>query len=278
MAEGSARPESRSAEALAAYEELGSHLDQNDPRYQYTYMTSKFRSDYTLMDKVGVDGKYVLNVGCSFPVDELYYAHKVGRWVAVDLSPRSLEGAAEIVNRELHPDLARKFSFKVADATDLPFDDDTFDLSICMSTIDHLPSAEARRKAVEEMARTTKPGGHVVVTVPNRWDLPYAAGVRKMMRDKTLHYGYAYLFSPIEIRKIGERAGLKPIHFASCVAPPEVWIDGYPALIRWPAKGVFRLIEVAGYFGRRVGYAFEKPAFEKPPRTSNPATQNPPQG
>src|SRR5260370_23375467 len=130
MVETSAKPESRSEAAHSAYEELGTRLEEHDPRDQYTYMYSKLRSDYTLMEFVGVEGKSVLNVGCSFPVDELYYARKIGSWVAIDLSPQSLEGAEEILRRELHPDLAAKFSFKLADACDLPFEDGTFHVTV----------------------------------------------------------------------------------------------------------------------------------------------------
>jgi SAM-dependent methyltransferase len=220
------------------------------------------------MESVGVEGKSVLNVGCSFPVDELYYARKVGSWTAVDLSGPSLEKAEAILRRELHPDLAAKFTFRVADACDLPFDENTFDLSVSMSTVDHIPSAEARQRAVDEMARTTKPGGHVIVTVPNRWCLPYAAGVAKMTRNQTLHYGYVHLFSPVEIRRIGERAGLRPIVFASSIASPEVWLPGYPFFVRWPAKLAFGAVSLASRFGRRIGYAFEKPA---PPASGSPA-------
>src|SRR5215471_1680875 len=184
MAGTNTKPKSRSEAAHSAYEKLGERLEEHDARDQYTYMYSKFRSDYTLMEYVGVEGKSVLNVGCSFPVDELYYARKVGSWTAIDLSPQSLEAAEGILRRELHPDLAAKFSFKLADACDLPFEDGTFDVSVSMSTFDHIPSAEAREKAVDEMARTTKPGGHVIVTVANKWNLPYAAGIWKMMREK----------------------------------------------------------------------------------------------
>ena len=191
-------------------------------------MYSKMRSDYTLMEHAGVEGKKILNVGCSFPVDEIYYARKVEEWISVDISRESLLAAREIVDEELHPDLAGKFEFRYADATRLPFDDATFDLSISMSTFDHLPTPEARQGAVDEMARTTRSGGHVIVTVANWWCLPYAAGIWKMSRDKTLHYGYAYLFSPLEIRKIGRRAGLTPVRFASSISPPDVWLPGYP--------------------------------------------------
>jgi SAM-dependent methyltransferase len=214
--------------------------------------------DYALMERVGVNGKYVLNVGCSFPVDEIYYARKVGRWTAVDISPESLKMAEKILRRELHPDLASKFTFQYGDACRLPFGDETFDVSISMSTIDHLPTPYARQKAVEEMARTTRRGGHVIVTVPNWWNLPYAAGIWKMSREKTLHYGYVHLFSPAAIRKLARNAGLEPLYFASSVAPPSVWLPGYPALIRYPVRAAFGAIRLAGYVGRRIGYAFAK--------------------
>ena len=258
MAQTSASPKSSSEAALESYEKLGARMEEHDPRDQYTYMYSKLRSDYTLMEFVGVEGKSILNVGCSFPVDELYYARKIESWTAIDLSLQSIDGAERILRGELHPDLAAKFRFQQADACDLPFEDGTFDVTLSMSTLDQMPP-ESHQKAVDEMARTTKPGGHVIVTVANKWNPPYAAGIRKMTREKTLHYGYAYLFTPIEIRKIGECAGLRPVSFASSIAPPDVWLPGYPAIVRWPAELEFRLHRAAGYLGRRVGYAFEKP-------------------
>src|SRR5262245_3536386 len=248
MASDGAGSASRSDAALASYEKMGANFEQHDPREQYTYLTSKLRSDYTLMERVGVDGKSVLNVGCSFPIDEIYYARKIGTWVGIDLSPQSVDGARTILERELHPDLAKKFTFQVADACDLPFDDNTFDVSLNMSTIDHIPSPEARQKAVDEMARATKPGGYVILTGPNWWCLPYAAGIRKMLRENTLHYGYTTMFSPKQFQKMGRLAGLRPVSFASSISAPEVWLPGYPVFIRWPAKATFAAIRGMSYF------------------------------
>ncbi|MGE0679736.1 MAG: class I SAM-dependent methyltransferase [Candidatus Binatia bacterium] len=249
----------RPAAVLTAYEARAAHFNETDPRDQYTYLYSKMRCDYTLMERIGVDNKDVLNIGCSFPIDELYYARKVRRWTAVDISPASLRAAQAIVANELHPQLAAKFTFQYGDACALPFANDTFDLTLSMSTFDHLPSAAMRQKAVDEMARTTKSEGYVIVTVANWWCLPFAAGIWKMSREKTLPYGYAYLFSPPEIRRIGIQAGLIPQHFASSLAPPDVWLPGYPVLIRWPAHLLFQILRFAGYLGRRIGYAFLKP-------------------
>lgn len=264
MSEGSSVREPRGAESaervLTAYDaKARSGWEDEDPRDQPTYMGSKMRCDYRLVERVGIAGKSVLNVGCSFPVDELHYARKVASWTAVDLSGESLREAEAIVRRELHPDLAERLRFRVADACDLPFEDGAFDLAVSMSTFDHLPTAEARQTAVDEMARVVRPGGHVVVTVANWWNLPYAAGIWKMSREKTLHYGYAYLFSPLELRRIVRRAGLLPVAFASSIAPPRVWLPGYPFFVRYPAALGFRLLRAAGAFGRRIGYAGVKP-------------------
>jgi hypothetical protein len=53
---------SQDADVLAAYEEMAGDFEAVDPREHYSYMYSKMRSDYTLMEKVGVDGKCKLKV------------------------------------------------------------------------------------------------------------------------------------------------------------------------------------------------------------------------
>jgi hypothetical protein len=53
---------------------------------------------------------------------------------------------------------------------------------------------------------------------------------------------------------------LRPVHFAASIAPPQVWLPGYPFFVRYPAAAVFRLLGFAAYFARRVGYAFVKDA------------------
>lgn len=251
--------DSSSPAVLAAYDDKARrHWEAEDPRDDPTYMASKMRCDYTLVDRVGVEGKSVLNIGCSFPVDELHYARKVGSWTAIDLSGESLRVAEAILRGELHPELAEKFSFREADACALPFEDASFDLVVSMSTIDHIPTARARQEAVAEMARVARPGGHVVVTVPNWWSLLYAAGVRKMSREGTLHYGYVHMFSPPELRRMARRAGLTPLSFASSIAAPRVRLGGYPFLVRWPARAAFGVLSLAGFVGRRVGYVWAK--------------------
>ena len=68
--------------------------------------------------------------------------------VGVDLSPKMIAEARAL----LPPELAGRVRFDVADATRLPYDDGAFDLVVLLNMIPFF----------DELARVTRPGGHVV--------------------------------------------------------------------------------------------------------------------
>ena len=52
-----------------------------------------------------------------------------------------------------------------ADATNLPFDDNSFDATMSIAVIHHLSSTERRAKALSEMTRVTRRGGKLLIEV-----------------------------------------------------------------------------------------------------------------
>jgi len=52
---------------------------------------------------------------------------------------------------------------KLADACDLPYEDGAFDLVTCLDVLEHV---RLDALAFSELARVTRPGGHVLVTLP----------------------------------------------------------------------------------------------------------------
>ncbi len=50
-------------------------------------------------------------------------------------------------------------------ATDLPFEDASFDVVLCLEMVEHLP-ADQREPAFKEMLRVLRPGGRLVATFP----------------------------------------------------------------------------------------------------------------
>jgi len=52
-----------------------------------------------------------------------------------------------------------------ADAVNLPFDDNSFDVTMSVAVLHHLSSTERRIKAIDEMLRVTKKGGRLLIEV-----------------------------------------------------------------------------------------------------------------
>jgi len=104
---------------------------------------------------IGAD-KYVLDVGCGVGVTPCFVAKRYGcRVVGVDISKGMIEKSEERAKRE---GVAHKVEFRVADAQDLPFEDDLFD-AVITESVTAFP--EDKQGAVNEYVRVTKPGGYV---------------------------------------------------------------------------------------------------------------------
>lgn len=109
----------------------------------------------------------VLEVGCGrgFYLKTLKSVWPDLEVTGIDLNQKYLDKAKEFLG-SLDVRLVK------GDATKLPFKDKTFDRIIASEILEHIPDDQ---KAVSEMYRVLKPGGIVMVTVPNKnypfcWD------------------------------------------------------------------------------------------------------------
>jgi SAM-dependent methyltransferase len=226
-------------------------------RDNWAYMTSKQLTDFALIDEAGIDGATVLNIGCFYPIDEILFAHRVKRWIAADLGEETVRVAEAAARGALSPDLFCRLEFVVADGTALPFKDGEFDVTVSMSTVDHVPNGDGRQRFIAEMARVTRSGGHVVLTVPNRWSRGYAKRKNLVPANEAPEF-FEYCFSPRELRRLVQDAGLEIIRFTStseipALAPRPV----LSSIARRPALGAWNAI--ARYFGARMGVLAVKP-------------------
>ncbi len=99
---------------------------------------------------------YVLEVGSGVGFTACHLAEKTGcRIMGVDLSADMLDWARKRAARKGVED---RCEFRVADAQQLPFEDDTFDAMLCESVTAFVPN---KAKALGEYRRVVKPGGWV---------------------------------------------------------------------------------------------------------------------
>jgi len=102
------------------------------------------------------EGQFILDVGCGAGVTPCFVAKKYGcRVVGVDISEGMIARSRERAQRE---GVADRVEFKVADAQDLPFEDELFD-AVITESVTAFP--EDKQRAVKEYARVTKPGGYI---------------------------------------------------------------------------------------------------------------------
>jgi len=118
----------------------------------------------------------------------------------IDLSePIVREAQAAFGARTLFP--------AVSDVRRLPFADASFDAVYSMGTIEHFAESEA---AVVELARVLKPGGRLILGVPNRHD-PFLRPLMVVVLYGLGLYGYGYekSYSRRSLRRMIEATGLE---------------------------------------------------------------------
>jgi ubiquinone/menaquinone biosynthesis C-methylase UbiE len=111
-----------------------------------------------IVRRVGVD-RDVLEVGCGTGLVLQRVAQFARAATGVDLSPGMLERAR-----------ARGLQVREGSATELPFDDGSFDVVYSFKVLAHVPEIE---RSLAEMVRVARPGGHVVFDAYNRRSLRY---------------------------------------------------------------------------------------------------------
>lgn len=96
-----------------------------------------------------------IGAGTGFFTLNLKLAGIIDEGTVTDISP----GMVEVAKRNAEQ-LGFTIEGQAADAEELPFEDDTFDVVIGHAVIHHIPDVE---KAFREMIRVLKPGGRVVI-------------------------------------------------------------------------------------------------------------------
>jgi ubiquinone/menaquinone biosynthesis C-methylase UbiE len=108
-------------------------------------------------------GKKILEVGCGAGSDLIEFAKNGAVVSGIDLSNKSVE--LTIKRFELY---GYKGVIKEADAENLPFDENTFDMVISNGVIHHTPDIV---KAISEIYRIVKPDGEIRIMLYHKYSI-----------------------------------------------------------------------------------------------------------
>jgi SAM-dependent methyltransferase len=125
-------------------------------------------------DFANAQGLKVLEIGCGLGTDGAQFAKAGAEYTGVDLTDAAIELA-----RKRFELFGLEGKFQVADAENLDFPDESFDVVYSHGVLHHTPDINA---AVREIHRVLKPGGRAIVMLYHRSSYNYRVGIRILRR------------------------------------------------------------------------------------------------
>ena len=157
------------------------------------------------------DADNILDVGCGIGGSTLYLSQKFNSNVTgITLSPVQVSRAKQ---RAQEANLSNKAQFHLANALEMPFDDNTFDLVWSLESGEHMPD---KQKFLQECHRVLKPGGKLIMATWCHRSTSSLAG--ELTDDEKRHlekiyqvYCLPYVISIPEYEELIHSCGFKDI-------------------------------------------------------------------
>jgi ubiquinone/menaquinone biosynthesis C-methylase UbiE len=137
----------------------------------------------------------VLDIGCGWGTITFALSSKVHRVIGIDNDPESIE-----ICRKNYP----ACEFIEANAYNLPFSDESFDVVIMFDFIEHIPNFNGTSVAINEANRVLRPGGKLIIWTPCRSHfLEILKNNNIILKKDESHVGYETMYNLISILHYG---------------------------------------------------------------------------
>jgi ubiquinone/menaquinone biosynthesis C-methylase UbiE len=132
-----------------------------------SYDAHSFTSEHSYLNYIALyqfavnycGGKNVLDAACGLGYGSYLLAHKAMHVTGLEIVDSNIEFAQENYKKD-------NLQFVVQDATQMEYEDNTFDTIVSIETFEHVPP-ELARKFIAEFKRVLKTDGKLVISTPN---------------------------------------------------------------------------------------------------------------
>jgi len=215
---------------------------QTEEKCKFDWFSSKAYAEYgkwlspfdgKILDAGFGTGRFCLALAKDYPGSEIH---------GLDISQNLVDDANRAAG---HLELENA-TFHRGDILNMPFPDNTFDVVFNEGVIEHLPEYE---DAFREMVRVAKPGGKIIVGVPNLYCLPHT--IRKgliRLLGMEFEYDIEKSFIPGELMQMFKRNGVRNVENTGYYSTQSIirlfWVTKI-AQVAWRLQRVFDVCEGA---------------------------------
>ncbi len=170
-------------------------FDELSPKYDHHFYGRHGRAQYRRVVAIVGAWSYssVLDVGCGVGTMLKMLELPTVKLAGVDISGGMIDQAKKRLGEEA--------DLRVGDSENLPWDARRFDLVVCTDSFHHYPNPG---KALSEMRRVLKPGGHVVIA--DVW-VPFPLRQLGNWMTKFGREGDVRVYAESELKKLSQDAG-----------------------------------------------------------------------
>ena len=222
-------------------------MSEGSDRWNDIWREQKYITDYVMRwyDYLGrlsksllPEKKKVLEVGSGAGGGIALFARAGHDAYGIDLSDVAVEKS-----KKAYPGV----SFSKADLFDMRFAGNSFDVVFNSGVIEHFKYPENIR-AIKAMERVLKPGGLLIVSVPNSLCLWYRALKKILIATNRWPYGFEDCYSPLRFRKhLNEIPGLQIRRIFGLQVFPMLSSPNFELLPLFLRKGVAQAEKILPY-------------------------------
>lgn len=201
-------------------------------------------------------GDTVLDLGCGEGRHAInIYLEKPVTAIGIDLRWQDLHTARErFLPFEDTEKNGSHFFLQVADGTQLPFADNTFDVIVCSEVLEHVENYPA---ILREIRRILKPAGRLAISVPRRWPEKICWWLSDEYHQ--VDGGHVRIFNARKLQNTIEKTGFifSEKHWAHALHSPYWWLR----CLFWKNQETSRLVKM--YHRFLVWDLMDKPRFTR---------------
>jgi len=132
-----------------------------------------------ITESVDFANKKVLDLGCgNGRIFEFLSEKPISAYYGIDQSEKLIK-----ISQKKYP----AGHFTIGNILETPYENDQFDIVICLATLHHIPARKHRNQAIREIYRILKPGGILIMTNWYFWNKPKF--LKQIFNNKNLPFG-----------------------------------------------------------------------------------------